>query len=93
MIFRLEAATSRLEDIALAQSSATSVKQSLDAPSTHPPPSTTRAPAASNAPPPATAPIEDSRSVQAFDETIVTGKLEPFLKLANEIGGPVKEQV
>ncbi|CAE6465222.1 unnamed protein product [Rhizoctonia solani] len=89
IIKRLEAATSRLEDIALAQNSATNVKQALDAPSGHPPP-------APRAPPPpsstSAAPAEDSQSVKVFDELIIAGKLEPFLKVAGEIGGPVKEQ-
>ncbi|KAH7340970.1 adenylate cyclase associated N terminal-domain-containing protein [Rhizoctonia solani] len=91
IIKRLEAATSRLEDIALAQGSASNVKQGLDAPSTHPPPAP-RAPSAPGASAPASAPAEDSQSVKAFDELIITGKLEPFLKLAGDIGGPVKEQ-
>ncbi|KAF8682381.1 Cyclase-associated protein [Rhizoctonia solani] len=91
IIKRLEAATSRLEDIALAQNSATNVKQALDAPSGHPPPAP-RAPAPPSAPAPPAPPVEDSQSVKAFDELVITGKLEPFLKVAGEIGGPVKEQ-
>ncbi|KDN42162.1 hypothetical protein RSAG8_07020, partial [Rhizoctonia solani AG-8 WAC10335] len=91
IIKRLEAATSRLEDIALAQGSATNVKQALDAPSSHPPPAP-RAPPPTSAPTPAAAPVEDSQSVKVFDELIMAGKLEPFLKIAGEIGGPVKEQ-
>ncbi|QRW00655.1 adenylyl cyclase-associated protein 1 [Ceratobasidium sp. AG-Ba] len=89
IIKRLEAATSRLEDIALAQSSATTVKQALDAPSAHPA-AAPRAPAAPAPPPPV--PVEDSRSVLAYDEQVIHGKLDPFLKLAAEIGGPVQEQ-
>ncbi|CAE6417508.1 unnamed protein product [Rhizoctonia solani] len=90
IIKRLEAATSRLEDIALAQNSATNVKQALDAPSGHPPP-------APRAPPPPSAhapvaPAEVSQSVKVFDELVIAGKLEPFLRVAGEIGGPVKEQ-
>ncbi|CAE6421478.1 unnamed protein product [Rhizoctonia solani] len=91
IIKRLEAATSRLEDIALSQNSAANVKQALDTPSGHPPPAP-RVPAPPSAPTPPVAPIEDSQSVKAFDELIVAGKLEPFLKVAGEIGGPVKEQ-
>jgi adenylyl cyclase-associated protein len=94
-VARLEAATSRLEDIALAQSSTTNVKQALDAPSAHPAPAPAapRAPAPPAAPSSPAAPVGDSRSVQAFEEQIISGKLQPFLKLANDIGGPVKEQV
>ncbi|CAE6369052.1 unnamed protein product [Rhizoctonia solani] len=91
IIKRLEAATSRLEDIALAQTSATNVKQALDAPSGHPPPAP-RAPPPPGAPAPAAAPVEDSQSVKVFDELVIVGKLEPFLKIAGDIGGPVKEQ-
>ncbi|KAJ1309682.1 hypothetical protein OPQ81_006446 [Rhizoctonia solani] len=90
IIKRLEAATSRLEDIAIAQGSASNVKQALDAPATHPPPAP-RAPAPGPSAP-STAPVEDSQSVKAFDELIIVGKLEPFLRIAGEIGGPVKEQ-
>ncbi|CAE6516563.1 unnamed protein product [Rhizoctonia solani] len=91
IIKRLEAATSRIEDIALAQSSAANVKQALDAPSAHSPPAP-RAPEPTSAPTPSAAPVEDYQSVKTFNETIIVGKLEPFLKIAGEIGGPVKEQ-
>ncbi|CAE7231572.1 unnamed protein product [Rhizoctonia solani] len=91
IIKRLEAATSRLEDIALAQTSATNVKQALDAPSGHPPPAP-RAPPPPSAPASSAAPAEDSQSVKSFNELVIAGKLEPFLKTAEQIGGPIKEQ-
>ncbi|QRW27563.1 adenylyl cyclase-associated protein 1 [Rhizoctonia solani] len=68
IIKRLEAATSRLED--------------MHSPKTR----------LLIAPAPPAPPVEDSQSVKAFDELVITGKLEPFLKVAGEIGGPVKEQ-
>ncbi|KAG8733396.1 hypothetical protein FRC11_006587 [Ceratobasidium sp. 423] len=91
IIKRLEAATSRLEDIAIAQGSAVNVKQALDAPFAHPPPAP-RAPEPPSASASSTALVEDSQSVKAFNEAVIAGKLEPFLRISGEIGGPVKEQ-
>ncbi|CAE6404544.1 unnamed protein product [Rhizoctonia solani] len=91
IIKRLEAATSRLEDIALAQNSAGGVRQALDAPSSHAP-SAARGSAHPSAHVPPAPPVEDSQSVKAYDQMIIAGKLEPFLKIAGDIGGPVNEQ-
>ncbi|KAI0691175.1 cyclase-associated protein [Cytidiella melzeri] len=79
IIKRLEAATSRLEDLAaLGQtnapqvSGATMISPQSNEPTPVPPPP----------PPPSTAaPAELPRSLIVFDEQVVTGKLKPFVKL------------
>ena len=85
---RLEAATSRLEDIALAQ-------QGGVGPSTQLPPSegqfskgieggnTTEK----------SAPPEEPHSIRVFDEKVVKGKIEPWVQLSHTLGGPIDEQV
>ncbi|KAF8325999.1 adenylate cyclase associated N terminal-domain-containing protein [Cantharellus anzutake] len=89
IIKRLEAATSRLEDLAASQSlnaqthTQTSVLQAPHA-----------APAAPSAPPPPSAPVivEDPPIITAFDETVVV-KLAPFLQLSGELSPVLKDQV
>ncbi|PAV24323.1 adenylyl cyclase-associated [Pyrrhoderma noxium] len=94
IIKRLEAATSRLEDIAIAQGSAVptlrsdSISSSSSISNVAPPPPPP--------PPPAPVPVtaETPRSVQAFDENIIDGKLKSFIDLSKSLGSPlVIEQV
>ena len=88
--FSLEAATSRLEDITIAQSSAAPLKRdnysidsqndSLQSPPPPPPP------------PPAPQPTqmaEVPRSVEAFDERVVEDKLKKFVELTKSLGTPL----
>ncbi|TKY90481.1 hypothetical protein EX895_000479 [Sporisorium graminicola] len=91
LIKRLEAATSRLEDIALHQSSGSSQKElapaapALAAGSVAPPPP----------PPPPPAAIEPSKddppAVKAYDEQLGEA-LDDFKQLSAKIGGVVQEQ-
>lgn len=92
IIKRLEAATSRLEDIAVAQGSAIptlradNLSSSSSISNVAPPPP----------PPPPTHAIvaETPRSVQAFDENIIDGKLKAFVDLTKSFASPlVVEQV
>ncbi|KAJ6546527.1 adenylate cyclase associated N terminal-domain-containing protein [Mycena vulgaris] len=87
IIKRLEAATSRIEDLAIAQSLAgpqsaapkdDSRSTSYAAPPAPPPP-----------PPPPAAPaaLEVPPSVVAFDELVIDGKLKPFLQLTRSFAG------
>ena len=102
--FRLEAATSRLEDIASAQASGSDTLQPTS-PASHrasaappaPPITQTlgssreRAPVASSL---GAAPDAVPASVSAFDERIIKTKLKNFLNLTKELGyGPLVEQV
>ena len=101
---RLEAATSRLEDIASAQASSSDTLQptssaSHRASAVPPAPSITqtqgssreRAPVASSL---GAAPDAVPVSVLAFDERIIKTKLKNFLNLTKELGyGPLVEQV
>ncbi|KAJ7109225.1 cyclase-associated protein [Mycena epipterygia] len=89
IIKRLEAATSRIEDLAIAQSQgapqATAPKDdsrstSHAAPPPPPPPPPPPAPAAPAAP-------EVPQSVIAFDELVIEGKLKPFLQLTRSFAG------
>jgi adenylyl cyclase-associated protein len=85
---RLEAATSRLEDIAVAQQSQQLVAN-VAGPSAGPP----SAVAAASAPTVASsAPSQDDARVQGFKE-LVDGPLKKYSDLSNEIGGLVAEQV
>lgn len=99
---RLEAATSRLEDIASSSqsadglevvpgTSAAAVNRSAGAVQSHPssiPPSSVAAPAAPAALPHQTLP----RSVEEFD-SIVQDDLQPFATLSDKLGDAVKDQV
>jgi len=97
--FRLEAATSRLEDIAAAQAAGSDTLQPTS-PASH------RASAAAPAAPITqtlgssvasslgAAPDAVPASVSAFDERIIKTKLKSFLNLTKELGyGPLVEQV
>jgi adenylyl cyclase-associated protein len=84
----LEAATSRIEDLAMAQgqnapkddSRPTTYAAPAPAPPPPPPPPPPAAPAAPAAP-------EVPRSVIAFDELIIDAKLKPFLELTRSFAG------
>ncbi|GBE82618.1 Adenylyl cyclase-associated protein [Sparassis crispa] len=101
IIKRLEAATSRLEDLAnlpqsaLTQLQGTSVTQYTSAssePTPVPPPPPP--PPATVVPPPAPTLAEDPKSVVAYDELIIDGKLKPFVDLTKSFAGAsVIEQV
>jgi hypothetical protein len=84
LLNRLEAATSRLEDIATSVDSAGAATNGLAV-------GATTAPADSPEP---TAPIPEPlpRSVEAFDE-IIEGDIVDFVKASGKIGGLVEEQV
>lgn len=80
-ITRLEAATSRLEDLAASQAPGALAPSSK---SPH---------IAPDAPPPSVqAAVEDPRIVIAFNETVIA-KLEPFVQLSGELSPVLKEQV
>lgn len=81
---RLEAATSRLEDIAEAQAQGKSVSSTAATHSQHP--------SAASAPPPPPPPAEDPASVQAYDNDVIPA-LDSYVKLSGEIGSVVAEQV
>ncbi|KAK4176013.1 putative adenylyl cyclase-associated protein [Triangularia setosa] len=102
LIKRLEAATSRLEDIAQSAIDLESTAQTPQGPSsTTTPQSSTPAPsaravAAPPPPPPApkpAAPAEEElpEAVEEFN-TFITDVVEKWVKLSEEIGGPVAEQ-
>lgn len=86
LLGRLEAATSRLEDIALASVGAAPLKQELSA-NTSSGQASTSAPAAA-----APAVLDEPKSIKAYDE-VVQAKLQPFVQLSESIGGPVLDQV
>ncbi|RDB24285.1 Adenylyl cyclase-associated protein [Hypsizygus marmoreus] len=88
IIKRLEAATSRLEDIASVQAGApgTERKEVTDGSSTSYPSGSAPLPPPPPPPPPSVAPaappvFEDPKSVTAFDEAVIDGKLKPFVEL------------
>jgi adenylyl cyclase-associated protein len=89
IISRLEAATSRLEDMASA---------TVEPPKTNgaaPPPTAPLPPApvaATVAAPPKPAPETLPESVEEFD-AFINGTLKKYVNLSDEIGGPVAEQV
>ncbi|TDL27574.1 hypothetical protein BD410DRAFT_740753 [Rickenella mellea] len=97
IIKRLEAATSRLEDLTIAQGNTLPNRgDSTDdlGPSYGAPP----APPAPAPPPPAAVPApamaEVPQSVIAFDENVINGSLKKFVTLTNSFAGPpVVEQV
>jgi adenylyl cyclase-associated protein len=89
IIHRLEAATSRLEDMASA---------TVEPPKTNgaaPPPAVPLPPtpvAAAVAEPPKPLPEALPESVEEFD-AFLTGPLKKFVNLSDELGGPVAQQV
>ena len=90
-LHRLEAATSRLEDIA--SSTVEPPKANGEAPTPAPTGSLPPPPAASGTAEPtkALAPLLP-QSVEEFDH-FITGALKKFINLSDEVGGPVAEQV
>lgn len=75
---RLEAATSRLEDIALSSAAGSVSSQEVTAIPPPPPP-----------PPPPVDLNETPRSVEAFDESVVEHTLKPFVELTKTFAGPL----
>lgn len=82
---RLEAATSRLEDIALASAARGTIAKEVNQPGA----GSGAIGAATKASPPA----DEPKSVRAFDEVIIQAKLKPFLQLSQGITGVVDQQV
>ncbi|OCH90293.1 cyclase-associated protein [Obba rivulosa] len=99
IIKRLEAATSRLEDLANLLPPGASAPSTLQSPpvahaaaSSEPTPVPPPPPPASAAA--SSAPAELPRTVQAYDELIIEGKLKPFIQLTKSFASPsVVEQV
>ncbi|KAF9646279.1 hypothetical protein BDM02DRAFT_3189000 [Thelephora ganbajun] len=91
IIKRLEAVASRIEDVADIQEQRAGISnpntgssQATPVPPLPPPPP----------PPPPPVVIEDPKAVTAYDETIIEGKLKPFVELTNSFGSDgLKEQV
>jgi len=89
IIKRLEAVASRIEDVADVQEQRAGIINpnagpSQAAPVQPPPPP----------PPPPPVVIEDPKAVTVYDETIIEGKLKPFIELTNSFGSDaLKEQV
>ncbi|CAH7689484.1 adenylate cyclase associated N terminal-domain-containing protein [Phakopsora pachyrhizi] len=79
LIKRLEAATSRLEDIAIAQTSAVASGVQSDSSST---PKNAHSPESSQ---------ETSPSIKAYEE-LIAGSLQKYLSLAKEVGGAAYDQ-
>lgn len=90
IIKRLEAATSRLEDIAEAQAAGKAPPSTASTATAAPPAPASVASAATNhaAPPP---PAEDPPVIQAYDEQ-VKPLVEAFVKLSGELSPVLKEQ-
>lgn len=99
IIKRLEAATSRLEDLANVPTAALISNLQLALGSSLPSASSEPTPVPPPPPPaivvPATpAVVETPRSLQAYDEVIIQGKLKPFIDFTKSFAGPnVIEQV
>ena len=89
--YRLEAVASRIEDVADIQEQRAGISnpnagssQATPVPPTPPPPP----------PPPPPAVIEEPKAAVAYDETVIEGKLKPFIELTNSFGSDaLKEQV
>ena len=86
-ISRLEAATSRLEDLAIAGASAPHAAPTGPASAAK----ATASTAAPLPPPPPPPPLVEGnlRSVEAFDENVVKGKLVPFVELTKSFASPL----
>jgi adenylyl cyclase-associated protein len=93
IIYRLEAATSRLEDIASATVEApkTNGQAPTPAPTDPLPPAPSETPVPAPEPARALAPLLP-QSVEEFD-SFITGTLKKFVNLSDEVGGPVAAQV
>ncbi|KAJ7632469.1 adenylate cyclase associated N terminal-domain-containing protein [Roridomyces roridus] len=95
IIKRLEAATSRIEDLAMAGSSG----QAASAPKNEPSASYAAPLAAPPPPPPpppppaAPAAPEIPKSVVAFDEMVIDGKLKPFIELTRSFASPTVVEI
>ncbi|KAF8894701.1 cyclase-associated protein [Infundibulicybe gibba] len=96
IIKRLEAATLRIEDIAASQGLTVHAPQppSLESPGnenllagapTSPPPPPPPPPQQPT--PVSSAPLEDPKSVVAFDELVIEGRVKPFLELTRSFAG------
>lgn len=92
---RLEAATSRLEDLAISQASGPAPKFGEGAVDKGPSDVSGAAVPPPPPPPPLPAAMADiPRSVEAFDENIINGKLKAFVDLTKSFASPlVIEQV
>jgi adenylyl cyclase-associated protein len=91
IIHRLEAATSRLEDMAAATIEAPKLNGA--APTPAPTGALPPVPVSARAPePPKPLPEVLPESVEEFD-TFLAGPLKKFVNLSDEVGGPVAEQV
>lgn len=90
LVYRLEAATSRLEDMAMAVDDSSSPKN-VGAPAT-PAPATPEPPKPT--PPPPAAPVTPQipPQIQDFD-ALIKGDIQNFVSLGEKIGGLVAEQV
>ncbi|KDQ59424.1 hypothetical protein JAAARDRAFT_32984 [Jaapia argillacea MUCL 33604] len=100
IIKRLEAATSRLEDLADAQGAprprTDDIQDEHNSYSRSSTPAPPAIPVPTPPPPPPPAPVveETPRTVVAYDEMIIEGKLQPFLELTRSFAGAsVIEQV
>jgi hypothetical protein len=82
----LEAATSRLEDLAVAGTPPATSQQASD--SKQPVSKAAAAPSTSSSTVP-----DEPKSVRAFDEQVVNASLQRYLELSKAIGGPVETQV
>ncbi|EIN07817.1 hypothetical protein PUNSTDRAFT_103929 [Punctularia strigosozonata HHB-11173 SS5] len=96
IIKRLEAATSRLEDLAVAQASSTVARSSdefRDEPNPNAPPAPVPPPHSSQ-PQAAVAPAPDPPAVAAYDEQVLDAHVQPFARLTREYfpGSPLAEQ-
>ncbi|RXW20983.1 hypothetical protein EST38_g4871 [Candolleomyces aberdarensis] len=87
IIKRLEAATSRIEDIVSTQGSL-APQGAVPGPKQSPGESSVPPPPPPPPPPPAPAALtqETPATVIAFDEQIIEGKIKPFVKVSNELG-------
>lgn len=83
---RLEAATSRLEDLAQHNGGQVAQPATTNEALPTPPSDVPKGPAVEGV-------AEDPRTVKLFDEQVVKGKLEPWVQLSHTLGGPVDEQV
>lgn len=79
--YRLEAATSRLED--LAQASGVPVVNAKDTAG-----SDVASPSSYTAPRPPPPAVEDPQMIISFDQNVIDGKLKPFLELTKSFAGP-----
>jgi len=93
LLKRLEAATTKLEDLAMAGASASNVSSSLTGNSGAHAPQGQLSQLAERAPAGAAAPQDVSHpQVEGFDE-LVDGPLKSFFDLSKTVGGVVEEQV